>query len=94
MSPHGCGEGVECGVEGGDLVGEDGERAADGGGAVTVLLDDGPDYRVPVDGGAAQASLGGNGGECHCLSIPEELGAGALDAVEGARVRHPAVWPR
>lgn len=41
--------------------------------------------------GPAQAGVGGHGGECHCLSIPAEIGAGALDAVEGARVGHPAV---
>ncbi len=90
MAPHARGEGVECGAEGSDLVGEAGEGAA-GGGAVTVLLDDAPDHGVPVESGAAEAGMGGNGGESHCLSVPEELGAGALDAVEGARVGHPAV---
>ena len=32
--------------------------------------------------------MGGNGGESHFLSVREEIGAGALDAAEGARVGH------
>jgi hypothetical protein len=39
------GERVECGAEGGDLVGEAGDAAAVGG-AVAVLLDDGADGGV------------------------------------------------
>ena len=48
VAPHARGEGVECGAEGGDFVGEGGEGAA-GSGAVTVLLDDTPEQGVPVE---------------------------------------------
>ena len=45
-----------------------GREGSAGGGAVTVLLDDTPEHGVPVERGPAQAGMGGNGGECHCLS--------------------------
>jgi len=45
----------------GDLVGEPGERAV-GGGAEAVLVDDRLEGGVAVEGRAAQAGGGGNGG--------------------------------
>jgi hypothetical protein len=54
------GERVHCGAEGGDLVGEAGERAA-GRGAVAVFLDDGADGGVAVEGGPTDPGAGGDG---------------------------------
>lgn len=51
------GEGVRCGAQGGDLVGEGGEGAA-GGGLVSMFFDDGTQGGVAVGGGAGGEQYG------------------------------------
>src|ERR1700741_549958 len=83
------GDGFQGGAQGGDLVGERGEGAA-GGRAVAVLVDDRAQGGITVEGGASQAGGGGDGDEGDRVAVLVELGAGAIDAVEGVRGGHPA----
>src|SRR5690242_14053707 len=82
------GEGVDGGVESGDLVGESGDASAVGG-AVAVLFDDGADGGVAVEAAAAEAGQVGDGGEGDGVSVVVELGAGSFDLFEGVGVGHP-----
>jgi hypothetical protein len=78
------GQGIECGAEGGEFVGEAGEGAA-GGGAVPVLVDDGAEVGVAVEGGSAQAGAGGHGGEGDGVTGVVQVGAGDQFGVERDR---------
>lgn len=90
MAADSGGEDVEREAKSGDLVGEAGEGAS-GGGVVSVLFDGCTKRRVAVEGGAAEAGVGGDGGEGDWLAVAVEFGAGAFDPVEGAGGGHP-VW--
>jgi hypothetical protein len=66
-------------------------RARPGAGVVWVLVDAGARSGVAVEGAAARADSGGDGGESDRLTVVVDFGAGTFDAVKGAGGGYP-VW--
>jgi len=80
VAADGHGEGFDRGAQVGDLVGEPGEcvRFAAAG---AVFLDDGAEFLVSVERGAAQAGALGDVIEGDWQGGEDEFGAGVFDAV-------------
>jgi SAM-dependent methyltransferase len=92
VSADAVGECVEGGVQQRDLVVDAGEGSA-AVGAASVVVDNGAQRGVAVEGGAAQAGDGGDGGEGDRLAVAAQLGACSVRSREGAGAAHPAPLP-
>lgn len=82
------GEGLEAGAEVGDFGGEAGEGVAVVA-VAAVVVDDGPELRVAVEGGATDAGVFSDGGERDLFAGLGELGAGGFDGFEVGAVIGP-----
>jgi hypothetical protein len=89
VAPDFGGDGIQGGAQVIDLAGEPGERVRFAC-AGTVLFDDGAQLRSPVEGGAANVCVVGDGVESDRAAGLGELGAGSFDAGETVVIGHDA----
>ena len=85
MVANGVGEGVDGRAEGGEFVGDRGDRPVRS--SAAVLLDHGPEGLVAVEGGAGDAGAFGDTCECDGVAVAGKFDASTFDLVQVTVVR-------